>query len=102
MNFVEVKIDEESEVKEDKKKLENNYNEKKPEDKMPSKYFAISSEDDCVVKFILKKDFEFKLQIYTIEKLHNKKGDLELKDNLKSENNIYLEDDKKTLYRKLS
>ncbi|CAG8699653.1 4586_t:CDS:2, partial [Cetraspora pellucida] len=104
-DFVEVKIDEESEVKGDEKKPEDNYDEKKPEDEedeMPSKYFAISPEGDCVVEFILKEDFEFELQIYTIEKLHNKEGDSELKDDLKSENNIGLEDDKITSYRELS
>ncbi|CAG8664102.1 27815_t:CDS:2, partial [Racocetra persica] len=107
--FIEVKIDEEPEVKGNEKKSEDKDDETNTdeEDEMPSKYFAISPEGDFAVEFILKEDFEFELQMYTIEKLDNNEGlpstsDSVMKDDLKLENDIDLEDDKKTSYRELS
>ncbi|CAG8715488.1 12211_t:CDS:2, partial [Dentiscutata erythropus] len=81
-DFIEVKI-EDPEIKDESK-------DEGDEKMMPSKYFAI----------------KFKLQMYIIENL-NKEGlvtenNPELKNNLKSDNDTDLEDDKKTSYRELS
>ncbi|CAG8548268.1 17346_t:CDS:2, partial [Racocetra persica] len=62
---------------------------------------------DFVVEFILKEQFEFELQMYTIEKLDNKEGltsksNSELKDDSKAENDTGIENNQKSSYRELS